>query len=475
MPKTAFAAALMLGATCVLAQWEPEHQISNSSSIAMTGLNNARNTCANNDVVNVVWMDNTHDDNDIMHSLSVDGGQSWSSPDRLTTDPTGAHCPSIACAGASVHLVWHDGRCHPEPEQIYYRRSGNGGADWEDEVRLSQSPSGATNPSVCAADGVVHAVFNDARVIAEQVFYMRSQDGGESWSEEMRLPADDSVTYGPSIAAQDTFVGVAWTGSIDSVHPGVFFKRSFDRGLTWGPDERLSPVTSQQQFPSVAIAGPDLYVTWSDTRDNLLLYEVYFRHSSDRGATWGPEIRLSEVDKALFSTVAATGSCVHVAWIDLRNLNQDVYYQRSTDRGATWLTEAYPLVSTTDWQGFPALACDGSRVHATWTDQRNRESEVYHRRDPNGSGLAEAPHAGHPGAPDPAVSIVCGVLELAPSTGDRRQVISQLRDISGRKVLDLKSGPNDVSRLAPGAYFVRSRPSAVDGQPSALRRVVVTR
>ena len=33
--------------------------------------------------------------------------------------------------------------------------------------------------------------------------------------------------------------------------------------------------------------------------------------------------------------------------------------------------------------------------------------------------------------------------------------------------MDLKPGPNDVSGLAPGVYFVRSRP--------AIHRVVVTR
>jgi len=30
-----------------------------------------------------------------------------------------------------------------------------------------------------------------------------------------------------------------------------------------------------------------------------------------------------------------------------------------------------------------------------------------------------------------------------------------LLDISGRKVLDLKPGANDVRQLAPGVYFVR--------------------
>jgi len=42
-----------------------------------------------------------------------------------------------------------------------------------------------------------------------------------------------------------------------------------------------------------------------------------------------------------------------------------------------------------------------------------------------------------------------------------------LLDVSGRSVMTLKPGPNDVSRLAPGVYFIRSGPSAVSREPSA--------
>lgn len=50
-----------------------------------------------------------------------------------------------------------------------------------------------------------------------------------------------------------------------------------------------------------------------------------------------------------------------------------------------------------------------------------------------------------------------------------------LLDISGRKVLDLHPGANDVRALAPGVYFLRG-PRTADGSPdAAVRRVVVTR
>jgi hypothetical protein len=48
---------------------------------------------------------------------------------------------------------------------------------------------------------------------------------------------------------------------------------------------------------------------------------------------------------------------------------------------------------------------------------------------------------------------------------------SCLLDISGRKVLALRPGPNDVSHLAPGVYFVRT----AGDNPTPGKKVVVER
>jgi hypothetical protein len=46
-------------------------------------------------------------------------------------------------------------------------------------------------------------------------------------------------------------------------------------------------------------------------------------------------------------------------------------------------------------------------------------------------------------------------------------------DLSGRRVMNLATGPNDVSGLAPGVYFVREARAQAQAQP--IRKVIVTR
>ena len=70
-------------------------------------------------------------------------------------------------------------------------------------------------------------------------------------------------------------------------------------------------------------------------------------------------------------------------------------------------------------------------------------------------------------------TVVRGLLFL-PAPLNPRLSASALLDISGRKVMSLLPGTNDVRSLAPGIYFVR-QPSAADGKPSAITKVIVTR
>jgi DNA-binding beta-propeller fold protein YncE len=71
-------------------------------------------------------------------------------------------------------------------------------------------------------------------------------------------------------------------------------------------------------------------------------------------------------------------------------------------------------------------------------------------------------------------TIVHGVLWL-PKASSFKAAQSRLLDISGRKIADLHAGANDVSRLAPGVYFVREQPQASSFKRQAIWKVVLTK
>ena len=69
-------------------------------------------------------------------------------------------------------------------------------------------------------------------------------------------------------------------------------------------------------------------------------------------------------------------------------------------------------------------------------------------------------------------TVIRGVLLLAERPSSSPSA-SYLLDIGGRQVMALKPGANDVSRLAPGVYFVRE--AQAQAQAQAVRKVVIQR
>jgi hypothetical protein len=69
--------------------------------------------------------------------------------------------------------------------------------------------------------------------------------------------------------------------------------------------------------------------------------------------------------------------------------------------------------------------------------------------------------------------VIRGVLYVPEASSHKPQAASLL-DASGRKVLDLHPGANDVRALAPGVYFVREKPQATSPKPQAVRKIVLT-
>jgi hypothetical protein len=67
---------------------------------------------------------------------------------------------------------------------------------------------------------------------------------------------------------------------------------------------------------------------------------------------------------------------------------------------------------------------------------------------------------------------VRGVLYVPEASIHKPRAARWLLDVSGRKVLDLHPGANDVRAVAPGVYFVRE--AQAQAQAQAVRKVVLT-
>lgn len=205
----------------------------------------------------------------------------WEPDQRLTFDPAwsftsedGKYCVGVG-SGEVVHVVWMDER--PE-EEIYYKRSTDGGISWGPDTRLTDNGNNADNrPCIAVCDNQLHVVwFYEPELFNWEICYKNSTDGGVSWGPEIRLTNDPTSAQFSSVVASDANVHVVWhdnrSGSAE-----IYYKHSTDFGITWSADTHLTNADGSSFFASMAIADTVLHLVWTDSRDGNSNFEIYYK------------------------------------------------------------------------------------------------------------------------------------------------------------------------------------------------------
>jgi len=117
-----------------------------------------------------------------------------------------------------------------------------------------------------------------------------------------------------------------------------FYRRSADSGATWGPEIRLhdDTSTSDQFFPTLSVgAGNIVSATWYDRRldPTNSMVDYYHAFSFDGGLTWQPNQRISDVSTPIhldsnlatcyhgdYDTHVQTATHAVTQWADDRNI-----------------------------------------------------------------------------------------------------------------------------------------------------------
>ncbi|MCI0633044.1 MAG: glycoside hydrolase, partial [Actinobacteria bacterium] len=285
---------------------------------------------ARGDDVHVVWWDERDARPQVYYKRSRNGGATWGADRRIVVTPGGAY-PSLAVAGERVHVVYGDVR--EGNAEVYHLRSLDSGASWKPPMRLSALPWNSYTPTVSASGDDVYVAWTDSRDAmtvdrSEEEYFRHSHDGGATWDDEVRLTSDPANSWAPSLAADGSSVWVTWFDERGGDWE-IYLKQSTDRGATWSADRRLTHSAGASVRPSLTRRGSALHIVFWDSRDGN--EEIYWLTSPDRGKTWSGPTRLTRAGSgSTLPSAAAAKSGVHVVWTDGRDGNPEIYYKRLT-------------------------------------------------------------------------------------------------------------------------------------------------
>ncbi len=263
-------------------------------------------------------------------------------------------------------------------------------AQWQGDSRLtinsnlSSTSLYGNSKSVAAEGNTVHVVWHDLRDGNAEIYYKKSTDEGTSWGADIRLTNNPSDSYDATVAVSGSLVFVAWYDKRDG-HYEVYYKSSTDLGASWGPDTRLTNGIVNSLLPSAVVSGQNIYIVWYK-QTGIGDHQIFFRRTTNGGINWDAEVQLTTAPNQKYDpTIAVSGSTVHVAWDDHRNAWPEIYYKHSTDGGLTWGTEVRLTPIDNLNSEIPSIGVSDSNVHIAWVDGRGTTGvDIYYIHSTNG-------------------------------------------------------------------------------------------
>ena len=200
---------------------------------------------------------------------------------------------------------------------------------------------------------------------------------------ETRLTNDPANSYSASVSAAGNNVYTVWEDNRDAGGFEIYFKRSTDGGGTWGADTRLTISAGNSEYPCIEAFDSFVYVSWNDNRDGNI--EIYYKRSTDGGASWEPDTRLTSIAGDSYRpSLALSGNTLHLVWFDSRDGNYEIYYKNSSICALSW-SQDQRLTNNSFISAQPFVNTSGPLVNILWTDNRDGNYEIYYKGDPTGN------------------------------------------------------------------------------------------
>ena len=369
-----------LGAQGEITGWTPPVNFSNVSELLS---NTPVLLCDTKQNTHMFWVERTDQQAYIYYSSDASG--SWQEPIDILGAPRVDLLDAAITPDLRAHLVWVAGNggellytSAPLADAHDLRKWSNPRA-LVSGVNVMSNVYGGGNTLYADSTGVLHLAYskpNDSDRFSNSLYYIRSEDGGDSWSAPslvLSVSAPEPSSMSGNIAVDETGrVHVAWDVRSDQYasFSQLGYIRSTDSGKTWGHELELAagnPPFGVAMAAVFAFGGNEVHLTW-DTPDRL------HQWSNNGGETWsapGPIMSLGAAFGGFNKLAKDSAGALHV----VAAVGDGVYHAAWNGNG--WNPPESLDTRPFDPHGQQLVVCQGNRLHVAYYD-RTAENEIWY-------------------------------------------------------------------------------------------------
>ncbi|MFO7792793.1 MAG: sialidase family protein [Candidatus Saliniplasma sp.] len=214
-------------------------------------------------------------------------------------------------------------------------RSNDKGHNWSYDVLEGDYESCESYSRFDIENGIIYRIMwcRDLDENQEEIFFLRSEDRGDSWSDPIKISSLKGTSDGfiGINVIQDYIFVYFWDQDPHTNTADVIVARSTDGGETWSSAKACSKIAMTDPLPNnIVYKDGKLYLTCYTSLRNIEDIKTIIAVSDDMGETWEKNV----IDKGGFNPIIGVGR----NYLYLTFLRMDgIYFTRSVN-GEDWST-----------------------------------------------------------------------------------------------------------------------------------------
>jgi hypothetical protein len=319
--------------------------------------------------VYIAWIDDasssssssTIKNQEILFRKSIDGGNTFDKIINLSNSSNAdSYNLEITAAGNNVYVVWQDTTL---PTADYDTSSGVNADNNSDRSSISSKENSS-------------------------ILFRASTDDGNTFKKIKSLSNSAFKSY-PKIAAFENSAYVVWNVGIigdsnsednnaNNIDNGIFFTKSFDSGNSFSDTIKLNNDRNSIGESQIAAYGNNVYVVWGGNPDDKVVGNIFFVKSTDNGNRFAKAESLGEQNSLNVEIISGGNNNVYIAWQALlSDGNEEILFKKSSDNGATFTNINENISNNEGISECTSISVsENNNVYVAWEDYTYGNHEI---------------------------------------------------------------------------------------------------